>query len=102
MFQHGTDMASCADAPASASCQKAINERDVIGLALATGGVALLPGGAQAMWGLGAAANAGMQQVNDGEINPVNFNISGWVNRPGKDNGREIMENATGSASAAI
>lgn len=47
--QHGTDMASGADEPSSASCQKAINERDAVGLALASGGVALLPGGAQVM-----------------------------------------------------
>jgi len=39
--QHGTDMASGADEPSSASCQKAINERDAVGLALASGGVAL-------------------------------------------------------------
>lgn len=60
--QHGIDMASCTDAPGSASCQKAKNERDAVGLsfALATGSVAFLPGSAQVMWGLGATANAGM------------------------------------------
>ena len=35
--QHGIDTASCADAPDSASCQKAVNERGAVGLALATG-----------------------------------------------------------------
>jgi hypothetical protein len=37
--------------PCLASCQTAMNERDAVGLALASGGVALLPG-AQVMWGL--------------------------------------------------
>ncbi|WP_235421207.1 hypothetical protein [Erwinia oleae] len=31
-----------------------MNKRDAVGLALATGSVALLPGGAQAMWDPGA------------------------------------------------
>nr|WP_249935527.1 hypothetical protein [Citrobacter sp. wls615] len=52
--QHGIDMASCSDNAGGAACQKVINERDAVGLALATGAVALLPGSAQAMWGLGA------------------------------------------------
>ncbi|MDA8496600.1 hypothetical protein NNO08_01020 [Citrobacter sp. Igbk 17] len=50
--QHGIDMASCSDNPGGAVCQKAMNERDAVGLVLATGTVALLPGSAQAMWGL--------------------------------------------------
>lgn len=78
--QHGIDMASCADAPGSASCQKAMNERDAVGFALATGSVALLPGGAQAMWGLGAGANAGISYLADGTIDPANAAIAGWVN----------------------
>ncbi|QLZ61161.1 adhesin [Citrobacter freundii] len=78
--QHGIDMASCSDNPGGAACQKAINERDAVGLALATGTVALLPGSAQAMWGLGAGANAGMQYADSGEINPVNSVAAGWIN----------------------
>ncbi|MDA8517825.1 hypothetical protein [Citrobacter sp. Igbk 16] len=50
-------MASCSDNPGGAVCQKAMNERDAVGLALATGTVALLPGSTQVMWGLGAGAN---------------------------------------------
>jgi len=73
-------MASCADNPGGSACQKAKNERDAVGFALATGSVALLPGGAQAMWGLGAGANAGMQYVDSGEINPVNSVVTGWIN----------------------
>lgn len=78
--QPGIDMASCSDNPSGAACQKAKNERDVVGLALATGTVALLPGSAQAMWGLGAGANAGMQYADSGEINPVNSVAAGWIN----------------------
>jgi hypothetical protein len=33
--QHGIDMASCSDNPGGAACQKAINERNAVGLALA-------------------------------------------------------------------
>jgi filamentous hemagglutinin len=78
--QHGIDMATCESAPNTASCQKAMNERDAVGLALATGSVALLPGGAQAMWGLGAGANAGIGYLADGTIDPANAAIAGWVN----------------------
>lgn len=81
--QHGTDMASCADAPGSASCQKATNERDAVGLALATGSVALLPGSAQAMWGPGAGANAGISYLADGTIDPANAAMSGGTSAIG-------------------
>ena len=45
--QHSIDMATCSDNPSGAACQKAMNERDAVGLALATGKVVLLPGSAQ-------------------------------------------------------
>ncbi len=98
--QHGIDMASCADAPGSASCQKAMNERDAVGLALATGSVALLPGGAQAMWGLGAGANAGIGYLADGTIDPANAAIAGWVNVISMGNGLAgtVGWNAVGGA----
>ncbi|MFK0528024.1 filamentous hemagglutinin, partial [Escherichia coli] len=73
-------MATCADNPSGAACQKAMNERDAVGLALATGAVALLPGSAQAMWGLGASANAGISYLVDGTVDPANAAIAGWVN----------------------
>ena len=98
--QHGTDMTSCADAPSSASCQKAMNERDAVGLALASGGVALLPGGAQVMWGLGAGANAGVSYWVDGAIDPANVAIAGWVNIFSMGNGitGTVGWNAAGGA----
>ncbi|OUG27846.1 hypothetical protein AZZ84_002908, partial [Escherichia coli] len=43
-------MATCTENSSGAACQKAMNERDAVGLALATGTVALLPGSAQVMW----------------------------------------------------
>ncbi|MFY4545362.1 hypothetical protein PQ668_33590, partial [Escherichia coli] len=38
--QHGIDMATCTENSSGAACQKAMNERDAVGLALATGTVA--------------------------------------------------------------
>lgn len=98
--QHGIDMATCSDNPGGAACQKAMNERDAVGLALATGGVALLPGSAQAMWGLGAAANAGIGYWADGGVDPANAAIAGWLNVLSMGNGiaGTIGWNAAGGA----
>ncbi|ELH8610244.1 VENN motif pre-toxin domain-containing protein [Enterobacter asburiae] len=78
--QHGTDMATCADNPSGAACQKAINERDAVALAIASGGTAFLSGEALSMWALGAGANAGISYWVDGTIDPANVAIAGWVN----------------------
>ncbi|EPY5077913.1 hemagglutinin repeat-containing protein [Klebsiella variicola] len=98
--QHGIDMASCSDNPGGSACQKAINERNAVGLALASGSVALLPGGAQAMWGLGASANAGISYLADGTIDPANATIAGWVNVLSMGNGLAgtVGWNAAGGA----
>lgn len=98
--QHGIDMATCADNPSGAACQKAMNERDAVGLALATGAVALLPGSAQAMWGLGASANAGISYLADGTVDPANAAIAGWVNVFSMGNGLAgtVGWNAAGGA----
>ncbi len=98
--QHGIDMASCSDNPGGSACQKAINERNAVGLALASGSVALLPGGAQAMWGLGASANAGISYLADGTIDPANETIAGWVNVLSMGNGLAgtVGWNAAGGA----
>lgn len=98
--QHGIDMATCSDNPTGAACQKAKNERDAVGLALATGTVALLPGSAQAMWGLGASANAGISYLADGTIDPANAAIAGWVNVISMGNGLAgtVGWNAAGGA----
>ncbi|EHW5355514.1 hemagglutinin repeat-containing protein [Salmonella enterica] len=98
--QHGIDMATCAENPSGAACQKAMNERDAVGLALATGTVALLPGSAQAMWGLGASANAGISYLADGTVDPTNAAIAGWVNVFSMGNGLAgtVGWNAAGGA----
>ena len=98
--QHGIDMATCADSPTGAACQKAMNERDSVGLALATGTVALLPGSTQAMWGLGASANAGISYLADGTVDPANAAIAGWVNVFSQGNGLTgtVGWNAAGGA----
>ena len=98
--QHGVDMATCSDNPTGPACQKAKNERDAAGLALATGSVALLPGGAQAMRGLGAGANAGISYLADGTIDPANAAIAGWVNVISMSNGLAgtVSWNAAGGA----
>nr|WP_160251019.1 hypothetical protein [Mixta theicola] len=51
--QHGADVLSCADNPSGEACQRGLAENKAYAGALATGGVALLPGAAQAMWGVG-------------------------------------------------
>ncbi|ENG8679222.1 adhesin [Enterobacter hormaechei] len=98
--QHGIDMATCADSPTGAACQKAMNERGSVGLAPATGTVALLPGSTQAMWGLGASANAGISYLADGTVDPANAAIAGWVNVFSQGNGLTgtVGWNAAGGA----
>ncbi|WP_276308476.1 MULTISPECIES: VENN motif pre-toxin domain-containing protein [unclassified Klebsiella] len=98
--QHGIDMASCSDNPGGAACQKAINERDAVGMALASGGVALLPGTAQAMWALGTGANAGISYLADGSVDPSSAVIAGWVNVFSMGNGLAgtVGWNAAGGA----
>ncbi len=100
--QHGIDMASCSDNPAGAACQKAKNERNAVALALASGSAASLPGEALAMWGLGAGVNAGVQYAGNGEINPVNAVVAGWVNVATMGNGWKgtVAGNAAGGALA--
>ena len=98
--QHGIDMASCSDNPGGAACQKAINERNSVGMALASGGVALLPGTAQAMWALGTGANAGISYLADGSVDPSSAVIAGWVNVFSMGNGLAgtVGWNAAGGA----
>nr|HEK7838322.1 filamentous hemagglutinin [Klebsiella pneumoniae] len=66
----------------------------------ASGSVALLPGSAQAMWGLGASANAGISYLADGSIEPANAAIAGWVNVISMGNGLAgtVGWNAAGGA----
>ncbi|EMV5821486.1 hypothetical protein AAC927_005073, partial [Escherichia coli] len=77
---HGADVLSCNDAPGGEACKRGEAANKAYAGALATGSVALLPGGAQAMWGLGAGANAGVSYLTDGTIDPTTAIIGGWVN----------------------
>ncbi|WP_255557342.1 hypothetical protein, partial [Sodalis sp. dw_96] len=43
-------------------------------------GVAMLPGAGQALWGLGAAANAGVRYLDGKPVDPVSATVAGWVN----------------------
>ena len=97
---HGADILSCSDNPSGAACQRGIADNKAYAGALATGGVALLPGGAQAMWGLGAGANAGINYLADGTIDPTTAIIGGWVNVISAGNGvvGTVGWNAAGGA----
>lgn len=103
-------MATCTENSSGAACQKAMNERDAVGLALATGTVALLPGSAQVMWGLGASANAGISYLADGTVDPANAAIAGWGNVFSMGNGLagtragmlQVVRWVTGSATKIL
>jgi filamentous hemagglutinin len=77
--QHGIDMASCESAPGSASCQKAQNEQDAVAGAMATAGLIYLPGAMQATGAIGGSANAGIQYLINGEVNPTDVLIATYV-----------------------
>jgi len=66
--------------PGGEACKRGEAVNNAYAGALVTDSVALLPGGAQAMWGLGAGANASISYLVDGSIDPVNAVIAGWTN----------------------
>ncbi|EPE2988295.1 VENN motif pre-toxin domain-containing protein, partial [Edwardsiella ictaluri] len=78
--EHAADVLSCHDNPSGEACRRGLAENKAYAAALAAGSVALLPGSAQAMWGLGAGANAGIGYIVDGSVDPENAIIAGWVN----------------------
>lgn len=77
--QHGTDMASCADNPSGAACQKAQNEANAVAFAMASAGLIYLPGGMQVTAGIGGTANAGIQYLINGTVNPTDVLIASYV-----------------------
>ncbi len=93
-------MLSCANNPSGEACQRGLAENKAYAGALATGGVALLPGAAQAMWELGTGVNAGAQYAEDGKVNPVNSIVAGWINvaSMGNDLWGTVGWNAAGGA----
>nr|WP_328803051.1 VENN motif pre-toxin domain-containing protein [Rouxiella aceris] len=98
--EHGADVLSCSDNPSGEACKRGQAENKAYAAALATGSVTLLPGGAQAMWELGAGANAGISYLADGTIDPANAVIAGWVNVISMGNGLAgtVGWNAAGGA----
>lgn len=77
--QHGTDMASCADNPSGAACQKAQNEANAVAFAMASAGLIYLPGGMPVTAGIGGTANAGIQYLINGTVNPTDVLIASYV-----------------------
>lgn len=69
--QYGIDIASCSDNPGGAACQEAINKRDSVAFAMASAGLTYLPGGMQLTAGIGGTANAGIQYLANGTVNPT-------------------------------
>ncbi|MFG3871294.1 adhesin, partial [Escherichia coli] len=76
----GADVLSCSDNPSGEACKRGEAVNKAYAGALATGSVAFLPGGAQAMWVLGTGANAGIGYMVDSSVDPENAIIAGWVN----------------------
>ncbi|HDW4066008.1 TPA: hemagglutinin repeat-containing protein, partial [Escherichia coli] len=78
--EHGADVLSCSDNPSGDACKQGQAENKAYAAALATSSVSLLPRSAQAMWALGAGANAGIGSMVDSSVDPENAIIAGWVN----------------------
>lgn len=77
--QYGIDIASCSDNPGGAACQEAINKRDSVAFAMASAGLTYLPGGMQLTAGIGGTANAGIQYLANGTVNPTDVLIASYV-----------------------
>ncbi|WP_210421266.1 hypothetical protein [Pantoea sp. SO10] len=70
---------SCADDPSSESCRRGEAVNKAMAGAIATGGLLYLPGGMQMTAGIGATANAGIQYVANGTVNPTDVLIASYV-----------------------
>ena len=78
--EHGADVLSCSDNLSGEACKRGQAENKAYAAALATSSVSLLSRSAQAMWALGAGANAGIGSMVDSSVDPENAIIAGWVN----------------------
>ncbi|WP_182589769.1 contact-dependent inhibition effector tRNA nuclease [Escherichia coli] len=78
--EHGADVLSCSENPSGEACKRGQAENKAYAAALATSSVSLLSRSAQAMWALGAGANAGIGSMVDSSVDPENAIIAGWVN----------------------
>jgi filamentous hemagglutinin len=77
--EHGADVLSCSDNPGGAACQRGIAENKAYAGAMAAAGLIYLPGGMQLTAGIGGGANAGIQYLVNGEVNPMDVLIAGYV-----------------------
>ncbi|EQB4864006.1 hemagglutinin repeat-containing protein [Klebsiella aerogenes] len=77
--EHGADVLSCADNPSGEACQRGIAENKAYAGALASAGLIYLPGGMQITGAIGGTANAGIQYLMNGEVNPTDVLIATYV-----------------------
>ncbi|WP_229297758.1 hypothetical protein [Klebsiella aerogenes] len=98
--EHGADVLSCADNPSGEACQRGIAENKAYAGALASAGLIYLPGGMQITGAIGGTANAGIQYLINGEVNPTDVLIATYVGAFTRNTGlKGIMSwNAAGGA----
>ncbi|WP_456298722.1 hemagglutinin repeat-containing protein [Dryocola clanedunensis] len=77
--RHGADVLSCADNPSGAACQRGIAENKAYAGALASAGLIYMPGGMQVAAGIGGSANATVQYLVNGSINPSDVLIASYT-----------------------
>ncbi|WP_262369972.1 hypothetical protein [Serratia marcescens] len=77
--EHGADILSCSDNPGGAACQRGIAENEAYAGAIAAAGLVYLPGSMQVTAGIGGTANAGIQYLVNGEVNPTDVLIATYA-----------------------
>ncbi|WP_242462111.1 VENN motif pre-toxin domain-containing protein, partial [Erwinia rhapontici] len=100
--EHGADVLSCSDNPGGDACQRGIAENKAYAGALASAGLIYLPGGMQMTAGIGGTANAGIQYLINGEINPTDVLIASYIGAATAGSGfwGTVGWNATGGATS--
>ncbi len=101
--EHGADVLSCADNPSGEACQRGIAENKAYAGALASAGLIYLPGGIQITGAIGGTANAGVQYLMNGEVNPTDVLIATYVGAFTRNTGLKgtMSWNATGGATSS-
>ncbi|WP_192937797.1 hemagglutinin repeat-containing protein, partial [Klebsiella aerogenes] len=101
--EHGADVLSCADNPSGEACQRGIAENKAYAGALASAGLIYLPGGIQITGAIGGTANAGVQYLMNGEVNPTDVLIATYVGAFTRNTGLKgtMSWNAAGGATSS-
>ena len=101
--EHGADVLSCADNPSGEACQRGIAENKAYAGALASAGLIYLPGGMQITGAIGGTANAGIQYLINGEVNPTDVLIATYVGAFTRNTGLKgtMSWNAAGGATSS-